>query len=122
MAAKGCRALTCRRRGPYREGCGPPVLRRERPGKCRMADGADRDDCMIRLEAVTLKLASAAGEVNILRGIDLDVRRGETASVVGPSGSGKSTMMMVMAGLARPSSGRVTVAGTDLGPLSADAQ
>jgi putative ABC transport system ATP-binding protein len=76
---------------------------------------------MIRLEAVTLKLASAAGEVNILRGIDLDVRRGETASVVGPSGSGKSTMMMVMAGLERPSGGRVTVAGTDLGPLSEDA-
>ena len=76
---------------------------------------------MIRLEAVTLKLASAAGEVNILRGIDLDVRRGETASVVGPSGSGKSTMMMVMAGLERPSGGRVVIAGTDLGPLSEDA-
>ncbi len=86
-----------------------------------MADGADRGDCMIRLEAVTLKLASAAGEVNILRGIDLDVRRGETASVVGPSGSGKSTMMMVMAGLERPSGGRVVIAGTDLGPLSEDA-
>jgi putative ABC transport system ATP-binding protein len=76
---------------------------------------------MIRLEAVSLKLASAAGEVNILRGIDLDIRRGETASVVGPSGSGKSTMMMVMAGLERPSGGRVTVAGTDLGPLNEDA-
>jgi putative ABC transport system ATP-binding protein len=83
-----------------------------------MGDGSD---CMIRLESVSLKLASAAGEVNILRGIDLDVRRGETASVVGPSGSGKSTMMMVMAGLERPSGGRVTVAGTDLGPLSEDA-
>ena len=83
-----------------------------------MGDGTD---CMIRLESVSLKLASAAGEVNILRGIDLDVRRGETASVVGPSGSGKSTMMMVMAGLERPSGGRVTVAGTDLGPLSEDA-
>ncbi len=83
-----------------------------------MGDGTD---CMIRLESVSLKLASAAGEVNILRGIDRDVRRGETASVVGPSGSGKSTMMMVMAGLERPSGGRVTVAGTDLGPLSEDA-
>jgi len=83
-----------------------------------MGDGSD---CMIRLEGVSLKLASAAGEVNILRGIDLDVRRGETASVVGPSGSGKSTMMMVMAGLERPSGGRVTIAGTDLGPLSEDA-
>ncbi|MHB1060133.1 MAG: ABC transporter ATP-binding protein [Rhodanobacter sp.] len=66
-------------------------------------------------------MASAAGEVNILRGIDLDVRRGETASVVGPSGSGKSTMMMVMAGLERPTGGRVVIAGTDLGPLSEDA-
>src|SRR3546814_15646824 len=104
MAAKGCRALTCRRRGPYREGCGPPVLRRERPGKCRMADGADRDDCMIRLEAVTLQLASAAGEVNILRGIYLDVRRGKTASEAGPYGSGKSPMSLVLVGLDRQSS------------------
>jgi putative ABC transport system ATP-binding protein len=76
---------------------------------------------MIRLEGVSLKLASAAGEVNILRGIDLAVGGGETVSVVGPSGSGKSTMMMVIAGLERPSAGRVTVAGTDLGPLSEDA-
>jgi putative ABC transport system ATP-binding protein len=76
---------------------------------------------MIRLEGVSLKLASAAGEVNILRGIDLAVDGGETVSVVGPSGSGKSTMMMVIAGLERPSAGRVTVAGTDLGPLSEDA-
>ncbi len=76
---------------------------------------------MIRLEGVSLKLASAAGEVNILRGVDLSVLKGETVSVVGPSGSGKSTMMMVMAGLERPSAGRVFVAGTNLGPLSEDA-
>jgi len=85
-----------------------------------MADGLEGAQCMIRLEGVSLKLASAAGEVNILRGVDLSVLDGETVSVVGPSGSGKSTMMMVMAGLERPSAGRVTVAGTDLGPLSED--
>ena len=67
-----------------------------------------------------LKLASLAGEVNILRGVDLRVLRGETVAVVGPSGSGKSTMMMVMAGLERASSGGVRIAGQDLGALDED--
>ena len=75
---------------------------------------------MIRLEDVTLKLASAAGEVNILRGLSLDVARGETVGVAGPSGSGKSTMMMIIAGLERPSAGRVEVAGEDLTAMSED--
>jgi len=76
---------------------------------------------MIRLRDVRLKLASPAGEVNILRGLDLDVARGETVGVVGPSGSGKSTMMMIVAGLERPSSGEVRVAGKDLTALGEDA-
>ena len=76
---------------------------------------------MIRLQDLRLKLASPAGEVNILQGIDLAVEAGETTAVVGPSGSGKSTMMMVIAGLERPTSGRVTVAGRDLAGLDEDA-
>src|SRR5690606_33437636 len=75
---------------------------------------------LIDLSDIHLTLASAAGEVNILRGVDLDVGRGETVAVVGPSGSGKSTMMMIVAGLERPTSGRVIVAGTDLGTLDED--
>ena len=75
---------------------------------------------MIRLRGVHLTLASLAGPVHILRGIDLDVADGETVAVVGPSGSGKSTMMMVIAGLERPSSGKVEVADTDLGTLDED--
>src|SRR5215831_8283279 len=83
---------------------------------------ADRpaDGWMVRIEDIHLKLASAAGEVNILRGLDLAVAAGETVSIVGPSGSGKSTMMMVVAGLERPTAGRVTVAGQDLGALGED--
>ena len=65
-------------------------------------------------------MASAAGEVNVLNGIDLRVAAGESVGVVGPSGSGKSTLLMVMAGLERPSAGRVTVAGQDLAPLDED--
>ena len=76
---------------------------------------------MIRLDGVQLKLASAAGEVNILRGIDLTVGRDETVGVVGPSGSGKSSMMMIVAGLERATAGRVTVAGVELGAMSEDA-
>ncbi len=76
---------------------------------------------MIELHDVHLHLASAGGEVNILRGLDLSVSRGETIGVVGPSGSGKSTMMMIIGGLERPSSGTVRVAGRDLSGLSEDA-
>ena len=75
---------------------------------------------MVELADVHLKLASAAGEVNILRGIDLTIARGDSVAVVGPSGSGKSTMLMVMAGLERPSSGRVRIAGEDLDRLDED--
>jgi putative ABC transport system ATP-binding protein len=75
---------------------------------------------IVELADLRLKLASAAGEVNILRGINLTVRRGESVAIVGPSGSGKSTMLMVMAGLERPSSGLVRVAGQDLAALDED--
>src|SRR5215472_11811959 len=76
---------------------------------------------MIRLAGIELKLASAAGEVNILRGLDLEVDAGETVGITGPSGSGKSTMMMIIAGLERPSAGRIEVAGSDLTDLDEDA-
>jgi putative ABC transport system ATP-binding protein len=75
---------------------------------------------VVELADVHLKLASAAGEVNILRGLDLVIARGESVAVVGPSGSGKSTMLMVMAGLERPTAGRVRIAGADLGALDED--
>jgi len=75
---------------------------------------------MIRLEGVHLRLAGAAGEVNILNGIDLEVGFGEAVGVIGPSGSGKSSMMMVIAGLERPTAGRVVVAGADLASLGED--
>ncbi len=79
------------------------------------------NDPIILLDDVHLRLKSPAGDVNILRGIDLTVAHGETVAVVGPSGSGKTTMMMVIAGLERPSAGLVRVAGTDLAGLDEDA-
>ncbi|MCF8469382.1 MAG: ABC transporter ATP-binding protein [Parvibaculum sp.] len=76
---------------------------------------------IIELEAVKLSLPSAAGPVNILRGIGLCVAAGEAAGLVGPSGSGKSTLLMVLAGLERPDSGIVRCAGQDLTQLGEDA-
>ena len=75
---------------------------------------------MILLHDIALTLASAAGEVNILRGVSLSVARGERLGVVGPSGSGKSTMMMIAAGLERPSAGTARIAGEDLAALDED--
>lgn len=75
---------------------------------------------MIALAGTELHLASAGGNVNILRGIDLTVDRGEKVGVIGPSGSGKSTMMMVIAGLERQTGGSVRVAGEDLAQLDED--
>jgi putative ABC transport system ATP-binding protein len=76
---------------------------------------------LVMLDDVHLTLGSAAGPVNILRGVSLAIERGETVSIIGPSGSGKSTLLMVMGGLERPSAGSVCVDGTDLGTLGEDA-
>jgi putative ABC transport system ATP-binding protein len=76
---------------------------------------------IVVLEDVRLTLGSAAGPVNILRGVSLEIAEGETVSLVGPSGSGKSTVMMVIGGLERPSAGRVRLDGTDLGALNENA-
>lgn len=74
----------------------------------------------IQLDDIHLTLNSDAGEVNILRGIDVNIKRGETVGLVGPSGSGKTSMLMVVAGLERATSGRVNVAGQDITGLSED--
>ncbi|MFQ5985367.1 MAG: ABC transporter ATP-binding protein [Alphaproteobacteria bacterium] len=76
---------------------------------------------MIRLEDVRLTLSGGAGTVNILRGVDLEVAAGESVALTGPSGSGKSTVVAVIAGLERPTAGRVRVAGADLAAMDEDA-
>jgi putative ABC transport system ATP-binding protein len=75
---------------------------------------------IVELKNVHLSLQSRAGTVQILRGIDLDIRQGETIGIVGPSGSGKSTLLMIMTGLEKATSGAVHVAGHDFTALGED--
>ena len=73
------------------------------------------------LENIRLTLSSNAGPVEILRGISLNVEKGETLGIVGPSGSGKSSLLMVMGALERASGGTITALGHDLTGMNEDA-
>ena len=76
---------------------------------------------LVRVRELRLTVNAAAGPVNILAGIDMEVATGEAVAIVGPSGSGKTSLLMVLAGLERATAGNVTVAGQDLGRLDEDA-
>lgn len=78
-------------------------------------------DKALSLQDVTLTLDGPHGPVNILKGINLEVNAGETVSIVGASGSGKTSLMMVLAGVEKATSGRITVSGTDITDFSEDA-
>ena len=88
---------------------------------CMMSSMPPAPKPLVQIRGVALTLESAAGAVNILRGVDLEVAPSETLAITGPSGSGKSTLLAVMTGLERPSEGTITVAGLDLGTMDEDA-
>ena len=58
------------------------------------------------------------GSLEVLKGIDLEINKGEVVSIVGPSGAGKTTLLQIMGTLDRPDSGKVIVDGVDVSPLS----
>jgi putative ABC transport system ATP-binding protein len=78
-------------------------------------------DAAISARGLTLTLGSAAAPVEILKGIDLQVARGEVLALLGPSGSGKSSLMAVLTGLERASGGALMVAGADFSAMDEDA-
>src|SRR3954464_11287385 len=87
----------------------------------RMNDTTDAAPAAISLSAVNLSLGRGAARGHILKDIDLHIGTGEAVGLVGPSGSGRPAQLMVGAGMERPDTGRVQVAGHDLGTLDEDA-
>ncbi|CCW17888.1 ABC transporter related [Sphingobium indicum BiD32] len=75
----------------------------------------------IRAHNVTLSLGTRDAPVQILKGVDLTLLRGESIAILGASGSGKSSLMAVLCGLERASGGDVHIGGVDFGALDEDA-
>ena len=80
----------------------------------------DTDSSLIHLNDVELTLSSDAGPVEILRGVDLSVGKGETVGIVGPSGSGKTSLLMILAGLERATKGSVRVGTVSFDGMTED--
>ena len=81
----------------------------------------DPDPPVVRVRGLSMKFGDGPTGVSALRGVDLDVPRGEFLAVMGASGSGKSTLLHLIGGLARPTAGSVDVEGVDLASLDDDA-
>jgi len=81
------------------------------------ADGTGAEP-VVAARDLTRRYGEGDTAVDALRGVSLDVRKGELTAVMGPSGSGKSTLMHILAGLDRPTSGEVTIAGTPITQLN----
>ncbi len=75
---------------------------------------------LIDARALSFQVRAEAGEINILRGVDLSIGAGEAVGIVGPSGSGKTSLLMLLAGLDRATGGSLTVAGHDLMRMDED--
>jgi len=73
---------------------------------------------LVQVEQVTKKFRKGDQEIVPLRDCDLEIEAQDFVSLMGASGSGKSTLLNLIAGIDRPTSGRITVVGTDIGRLS----
>jgi putative ABC transport system ATP-binding protein len=75
------------------------------------------NESIVEVRDVTKSYRRDRVEIPVLRGISLTVPKGDFVALMGPSGSGKTTLLNMIAGIDRPDSGRVVVAGTDIGSL-----
>jgi putative ABC transport system ATP-binding protein len=88
------------------------VIQKERP------DGGQPDAAVVRATDVTRRYGEGENSVSALRGVSIEIASGQLTAVMGPSGSGKSTLMHILAGLDRPTSGGVAIAGIEITELN----
>jgi putative ABC transport system ATP-binding protein len=84
-------------------------------------DTAAATETVVSASDVTRRYGEGETAVDALRGVSLDVGRGELTAIMGPSGSGKSTLMHILAGLDKPTGGEVSIAGTTITDLDDNA-
>ena len=72
---------------------------------------------MIVLDDIAMSYAIAEAEVDVLRGVSLQIEHGQRVAIIGPSGSGKTTLLLLLAGLERPNTGSVSLDGVALAQL-----
>ena len=75
---------------------------------------------VLSCRGLTKSFEEGAQRLEVLRGIDMDIARGERLAIVGASGSGKTTLLQLLGGLDAPTSGSVSILGEDLSGLSED--
>ena len=78
---------------------------------------AEAGATVVQAHDLTKRYGEGSTAVDALRGVSIDVQAGELVAVMGPSGSGKSTLMHILAGLDTPTTGTVTIAGTEITTL-----
>ncbi|KAA3631906.1 MAG: ATP-binding cassette domain-containing protein, partial [Proteobacteria bacterium] len=81
---------------------------------------SERTTTVLKCLRVTKRFREGDLDVDVLRGIDFTVCRGESVAIIGASGAGKSTLLHIVGGLDRPHSGTVRVGGQDVQTLSDD--
>ena len=88
--------------------------------KSKSSSSECHNKSLIEVRAVTKSINTGTHRVDILKGIDLAIPRGQFAAIMGPSGSGKSTLLGLLAGLDSPTSGRIILDGEDITELTED--
>ena len=89
-----------------------PALRK--PQVDSASSAMSSPEAMIDMHGIVKTFKNAAGEVTVLKGIDLTIYRGEFVSLVGKSGSGKSTLLNMITGIDHPTQGRMVIGGMDI--------
>ena len=75
---------------------------------------------LLKLKKINLKYQTGKDSINVLKNIDLNIKKKETVSVVGESGSGKTSLIMLIGGLEKPNSGKIIFQDEEITGLSED--